>query len=88
MTLHHTKGQIAALKDIPPEKLGTKVKKTVLGVGVTALSVVAVVKWQAPWWAGMGGGLLGATIWSGELVTAPFKLLGAAIVDLYKQYKG
>lgn len=77
-----------AIRAIPQEKLGVKVQKTFLGLGVVALSVVAVVKWGAPWWAGMGGALLGATIWSGELLTAPFKALGEVVADLYKRIKG
>jgi hypothetical protein len=86
--MHETKGTIARITAIPKEKLGDKLRKTALGIGIAALSIVAVAQWGAPWWAGLGGGLLGATIWSGELVLTPVKLLGAVLVDLYRKATG
>lgn len=84
-----TKGSFAHLKAItPPEKFAVKVRKTILGAGIALLSVVAAVKWGAPWWAGMGGCLLAATIWSGELVLGSVKSLGGALVDLFRRAKG
>jgi hypothetical protein len=88
MTMHETKGTIASLRAIPREKLSDKIRKTVLGLGIVALSVGAAFLWGAPWWAGMAGTLLGATIWSGELVLSPIRLLGAVLVDLFRKATG
>lgn len=83
-----TKTTLNAIKAIPREKLPGKLSKTVLGIGIAALSAIATTKWGAPWYVGWGGGILGGvTIW-GELVTTPVKLLGAVVVDLWKQVKG
>lgn len=83
-----TQATIRALTSIPPEKLGTKIKKTVAGVFLAALGIAATKWFGAPWWVAVGSGLLGATVWSGEIVLTPFKLLGAVVVDLYKRLKG
>ena len=88
MTQEPTKGTIAAMKAIPREKFAVKVRKTLLGIGIAVLSVVAAAKWGAPWWAWMGGCLLAATIWSGELILAPVKSLGEALVNLYRKATG
>lgn len=81
----HTQRTVNALKAIPKDRLADKLKKTALGVFIAALGIVCTAKFAAPWYVAVGGGLLGATIWSGELVVAPLKLLGAALVDLWKQ---
>lgn len=79
---------LSGLKAIPKEKLATKLKKTAVGVFLAALGIVATWRFGAPWYVAVGSGLLGATVWSGELVVAPLKLLGAALVDLWRQVKG
>lgn len=82
-----TNATLNAIRAIPPEKLGTKLKKTAVGV-IVAGGSVAATKWLgAPWYIAVGGGLLGATIWSGEIVTAPLKLLGSVLADLYQKVK-
>lgn len=83
-----TQRTLSGLKAIPKEKLADKVRKTVLGVFLAGLGIVATWKLGAPWWVAVGSGLLGATVWSGELVLSPLKLLGAVVVDLWRQVKG
>lgn len=84
----NTQRTVSALKAIPREKLADKVRKTVAGLFLAGLGIVATWKFGAPWWVAVGSGLLGATVWSGELVVAPLKLLGAAVVDLWQRAKG
>ncbi len=84
----NTQRTVSALKAIPKEKLADKIRKTVAGVFLAGLGIVATWQFGAPWWVAVGSGLLGATVWSGELVVAPLKLLGAAVVDLWRQVKG
>lgn len=79
---------LAGLKAIPKEKLADKIRKTVLGLFLAGLGIVATWKFSAPWWVAVGSGLLGATVWSGELVLSPVRLLGAVVVDLWRQVKG
>lgn len=82
----HTERTVSALKAIPRERLADKIKKTVLGAFVAALGIVLTTRYAAPWHVAVGGGLLGATIWSGELVLAPIKLLIAAVRDLLRPH--
>lgn len=83
-----TEAQMRAFRAIPAEKFAVKVKRTVLGVGVAALGILLTAYAGAPWWVAAGGGLLGATIWSGEMVTGAVKLIGAVVVDLWVKAKG
>lgn len=76
---------LADLKAIPAEKLKTKVQRTVMGLFLIALGIVSTWKFAAPWYVAVGGGLLGATVWSGELVVSSLKLLGGTVIELFKQ---
>ncbi len=67
----NTQRTVSALKAIPKEKLADKIRKTVAGVFLAGLGIVATWQFEAPWWVAVGSGLLGATVWSGELVVAP-----------------
>lgn len=78
---------LADLKAIPREKLRAKLQRTALGCFVAALGIVSTWKFAAPWYVAVGGGMLGATFWSGELVTGALKLLGGTVIDLFKQKK-
>jgi hypothetical protein len=81
----HTERTVSALKAIPKDRLADKIRKTALGVFIAALGITMTAKYAAPWYVAAGGGLLGATIWSGELVVAPIKLLGAALADIWRR---
>lgn len=76
---------MADLKAIPREKLRTKIQRTVMGGFLIVLGFVSTWKLGAPWYVAVGGGLLGATIWSSELVVSSLKLLGGTVIDLFKQ---
>lgn len=90
-----TGATITALRAIPPEKFAVKAKRTIIGVGFAGLGgwlirIGATRDEVSLWLVGGGAGLilLGATVWSGELVLLPVKLLGAVLIDLWQKAKG
>jgi hypothetical protein len=83
--LSRTHAVLAQVKAIPAERLGTKLRKTVAGVVIAGVSVLATHAYAAPWWVAVGGCIAGATVWSGELVLAPLKLLAAVVLDVVRR---
>ncbi len=63
------------MDDVPAEKFGVMVQKTVVGIGFIALGVVGIARWSFPWWATVALCVLGATVWSGQLVTQSIRRL-------------
>lgn len=63
------------LERVPPEKFSVMLQRTVLGLLFIALGVVGLKLWAFPWYAGVGLSVLGATIWSGQVVTGALKAL-------------
>lgn len=76
---------LAGLKAIPREKLRTKIQRTAMGAFLIVLGIVSTWQFGAPWYVAVGGGLLGATVWSSELVVSALKLLGGTVIDLFRQ---
>lgn len=75
------------LEDVPPEKFGVMLQRTILGALFVALGVLGMKLWAFPWYAGTALCVLGATIWSTQVVTGALRaLIGPlkAIVDAAK----
>lgn len=99
MKLPRVSGTQAQLRRIPPERLRQKVTRTLLGSGFVLAGAwlvsraVRQVEHQHPlnlWIFGTGVGLvvLGATIWSSELVLMPLKLVLALVRDVADIVRG
>ncbi len=65
------------LEDVPPQRFGMMVQKTILGVLLAGLGVYLIVPHAegVKLYLGVGLVLLGATVWSGQLVTGALKAL-------------
>ena len=84
-----------AIRAIPKEKLGDKIKKTVLGLGVFVLGAYIVRAGATAdplsLWAIAGGVavcFIGGVTVSGELFLAPVRAVGEMFTDFYKRIKG
>lgn len=60
---------------LPAEKWPQVVKRTVLGIAFIAFGAVGAVQLEWPWYVAAGFCLLGATIWSTQLVVGALKAL-------------
>ena len=76
------------LRAIPADRMRVKLQKTGIGIFLAATSILGTARWGAPWYVAAGGCLLAATMWSGELVLSPIRMLGAIVVDLVSKTKG
>lgn len=63
------------LDAVPAEKFSVMLQRTVLGLLFIVLGVVGLKLWAFPWYAGVGLSVLGATIWSTQVVTGAVKAL-------------
>lgn len=77
---------IQSLKGIPREKWPRKIVRTLAAGGIIALTIWLKTV-GAPWWALMLLGLLAGVTAAGEIVLSPFRLLGAAAVDLFAKFQ-
>lgn len=68
---------------VPVEKWPQIVKRTVLGVAFIAFGAVGAVRLEWPWYVAAGFCLLGATIWSTQLVVGALK----ALLEPVRAYK-
>lgn len=78
MTKHEFKTGIQKavnLHEVPPERFSVMLKKTVVGAGFVAMGVAGMAKFGFPWYAGLGCVVVGATTWSGQIVTGALKAL-------------
>jgi len=78
------------LEQVPPERFGVMVQKTILGVLIAGLGVYLVVPHAEGirLYVGVGLVLLGATIWSGQLVTGALKALIGPLKAIVGAAKG
>lgn len=73
---HQTRVMRAVKMDaVPVEKWPTLVKRTVLGIAFIGFGAVGAVQLAWPWYVAAGFCLLGATIWSTQLVVGALKAL-------------
>jgi hypothetical protein len=85
----HTKTTLTALKQgIPPEKFTVKLQRTVLGLVIAAGAAAGVAFRDWPWYVAVPLGLLGGTVWSGEIMVGAFKIVLAAFRDVWTTVKG
>lgn len=63
------------LDAVPRERFGAMVKRTIIGTGLVALGVVGLAKYGLNQYLAVGLVLLGATVWSTQLVTNSLKAL-------------
>lgn len=68
---------------VPEEKWPTMVKRTVLGLAFIAFGGVGAVQLAWPWYVAAGFTLMGATIWSTQLVVGALK----ALLEPVRAYK-
>jgi len=85
--LNKTQQIMAGLRDIPRERWSAKVQKTLTGLAISALGIVGLMHGWWEWPVGVSLALLGATVWSGEIVMAPLKILVALAIDLVRAIK-
>lgn len=85
-----TTGVQRALKldAVPPEKFGVMLQRTVLGGLFVALGVLGLTRWAFPWYAGVALCVLGATIWSTQVVTGALKALIGPLKAIVGAAKG
>lgn len=86
--LKHTTRTIARIQQIPTESLGGKIKKTVVGVGIVAFGLYGARGIGFPWYVTVALVILGATIWSSELMVFPFKLFASFLGDVLASLRG
>ena len=77
-----------SIQAIPKESLATKVKKTFTGTLIVGFGIFGAVKLSFPWYVSAGFVLFGATVWSSELVTLPFKLFANFLADMVAASRG
>lgn len=94
MTLQHTKQITAQLSAIPKEKLSRKILKTVIGALFAALGFYLIyTEAKHPpvsvtvLLIGIGLVMVGATVWAGEIVTAPLRIVLALVRDAFAAVK-
>lgn len=63
------------MEAVPREKFGVIVQRTILGTLLIAFGVAGIAKFQMNHYLAVGLVLLGATIWSTQLVTNSLKAL-------------
>jgi hypothetical protein len=63
------------MQEVPRERFAVAVQRTVLGTLLIALGVGGIAKFQMNHYLAVGLVLLGATIWSTQLVTNSLKAL-------------
>lgn len=68
---------------VPEEKWPTMVKRTVLGLAFIAFGAVGAIELEWPWYVAAGFTLMGATIWSTQLVVGALK----ALLEPVRAYK-
>lgn len=71
------------MHEVPPERFGAMVKRTLIGGVFVALGVAGMAKFSFPWYAGLGCVVVGSTVWSTQLVTGVLK----ALLDPFTAYK-
>ncbi len=85
--MSHIKDATQQFRAIPPERLTTKIKRTIVGAGIIACAVFAGrAGW--PWYAVLGIGGVGAHVLSAELVEKAGKWAVALIRDVLKAVAG
>lgn len=90
----HVKTVTSDLKAIPRERLATKLKRTVLGVGFAGLGGFMVIRQIGGTpsltlvFVGIALCVLGATVWSTELMAAPIKIVVASVRDALNAVRG
>lgn len=74
------------LEEVPPSRFAVMMQKTVLGVLLAGIGVYLIVPHAegVKLYLGVGMVLLGATVWSGQLVTGALK----ALIGPLKALKG
>ena len=75
------------LSAVPKDKFGVMVKKTVVGGGLVALGVMGMARFGFPWYAGLGCSVLGATVWSGQVVTGAVTMLLGPVKAYRRAFK-
>ena len=63
------------MEQVPTERFGVIVQRTILGTLLIAFGIVGIAKFQMNHYLAVGIVLLGATIWSTQLVTNSLKAL-------------
>lgn len=63
------------LHEVPKERWPSVVRRTVTGAVLVAAGCAGAAVWGFPWYAAVGLVLLGATIWSTQLVVGSLKAL-------------
>lgn len=76
------------LEEIPSERFGVMLKKTIVGAGFVAMGVAGMAKFGFPWYAGLGCVVVGATTWSGQIVTGALKALIGPLKAIVGTAKG
>jgi O-antigen ligase len=74
--------EILGLEEVPRWKWRKMLHKTFVGALFVTLAAFGGGRWGWPWYAVLGAGVLGATVWAGQVVLSPFKLLTAALRDV------
>lgn len=75
------------LNEVPPEKFSVMLQRTVLGLLFIVLGVLGLKLWAFPWYAGVGLAVLGATIWSTQVVTGALKALVGPLTQIARATK-
>lgn len=76
------------LEEVPPERFGVMLQRTLLGGLFIALGVLGMKLWAFPWYAGVALCVLGATIWSTQVVTGALKALIGPLKAIVGAAKG
>ena len=76
------------LHDVPPEKFGKMVRRTISGAVLIAFGVASAALWSFPWYVAATAVGLGAHIWSGQLVGSALKSLIPLIRELVSAIRG
>jgi hypothetical protein len=63
------------MEQVPTERFGVIVQRTILGTLLIAFGLVGLAKYQMNHYLAVGLVLLGATVWSTQLVTNSLKAL-------------
>ena len=71
------------METLPAEKWPQVVKRTVLGIAFIAFGAIGAIHLAWPWYVAAGFCLMGATIWSTQLVVGALK----ALLEPVRAYK-
>ena len=71
------------LEQVPPERFGVMLQRTILGALLAGLGIVGLVRFEMNHYLAVGLVVVGCTVWSGQVVTGALK----ALVGPFKAFK-